>query len=195
MRSPWKRITAGLLTFPQVYGGPDMSAPRLTRLCTTMSSPMSVSSTGNLLTVRFKSDAYVSGRGFNASWAEVQGGRWALLHCTLYMHRYYNFLLYYTTWGKVRRSFIIEVKHLRRNFHISDKKRQLQTMCRLLVVNNRTKAAVTQMAMWNECTAIIRYNVITTNTTDLRILAYIDIHQLQIINQLSSFLQAVEVQS
>uniref|UniRef100_A0A3Q3W0B5 Cubilin n=1 Tax=Mola mola TaxID=94237 RepID=A0A3Q3W0B5_MOLML len=58
----------------EVYGGPDMSAPRLTRLCTTMSSPMSVSSTGNLLTVRFKSDAYVSGRGFNASWAEVQGG-------------------------------------------------------------------------------------------------------------------------
>lgn len=35
---------------------------------------MQVSSTGNLLTVRFKSDAYVSGRGFNASWTEVQGG-------------------------------------------------------------------------------------------------------------------------
>uniref|UniRef100_A0A3Q4HHJ3 Cubilin (intrinsic factor-cobalamin receptor) n=1 Tax=Neolamprologus brichardi TaxID=32507 RepID=A0A3Q4HHJ3_NEOBR len=58
----------------EVYGGPDLSAPQLAKLCTTTSTPMHVSSTGNLLTVRFKSDAYVSGRGFNASWAEVQGG-------------------------------------------------------------------------------------------------------------------------
>ncbi|KAF0028409.1 hypothetical protein F2P81_019496 [Scophthalmus maximus] len=58
----------------QVYGGPDLSAPRLVQLCSTTSSPMQVSSTGNLLTVRFKSDAYVSGRGFNASWNEVPGG-------------------------------------------------------------------------------------------------------------------------
>ncbi|XP_032366699.1 cubilin [Etheostoma spectabile] len=58
----------------EVYGGPDLSAPRLAQLCSTTSSPMQVSSTGNMLTVRFKSDAYVSGRGFNASWAEVPGG-------------------------------------------------------------------------------------------------------------------------
>ncbi|KAG7219563.1 hypothetical protein INR49_018990 [Caranx melampygus] len=58
----------------EVYGGPDLTAPQLVRLCSTTSSPMQVSSTGNLLTVRFKSDAYVSGRGFNASWTEVQGG-------------------------------------------------------------------------------------------------------------------------
>uniref|UniRef100_A0A8C4D9G2 Cubilin n=1 Tax=Dicentrarchus labrax TaxID=13489 RepID=A0A8C4D9G2_DICLA len=58
----------------EVYGGPDLLAPRLARLCSTTSSPMRVSSTGNLLTVRFKSDAYVSGRGFNASWTEDQGG-------------------------------------------------------------------------------------------------------------------------
>ncbi|XP_041824165.1 cubilin [Melanotaenia boesemani] len=58
----------------EVYGGPDLSAPRLARLCTTTSKPMQVSSTGSILTVRFKSDAYVSGRGFNASWSEVQGG-------------------------------------------------------------------------------------------------------------------------
>ncbi|XP_054478628.1 cubilin [Anoplopoma fimbria] len=58
----------------EVYGGPDLLAPQLAKLCSTTSSPMHVSSTGNLLTVRFKSDAYVSGRGFNASWAEVQGG-------------------------------------------------------------------------------------------------------------------------
>lgn len=48
---------------------------------------MLVSSTGNLITVRFKSDAYVSGRGFNASWAEVQGGEWKLLRaCPYDMH-------------------------------------------------------------------------------------------------------------
>ncbi|XP_059183305.1 cubilin [Centropristis striata] len=58
----------------EVYGGPDLLAPQLTKLCSTTTSPMQVSSTGNLLTVRFKSDEYVSGRGFNASWAEVQGG-------------------------------------------------------------------------------------------------------------------------
>uniref|UniRef100_A0AAQ4PGY7 Cubilin n=1 Tax=Gasterosteus aculeatus aculeatus TaxID=481459 RepID=A0AAQ4PGY7_GASAC len=58
----------------EVFGGPDLLAPQLAELCSTTSSPMRVSSTGNRLTVRFKSDAYVSGRGFNASWAEVQGG-------------------------------------------------------------------------------------------------------------------------
>ncbi|XP_071062991.1 LOW QUALITY PROTEIN: cubilin [Pseudochaenichthys georgianus] len=58
----------------EVYGGPDLLAPQLAKLCTTTSSPLQVSSTGNLLTVRFKSDSYISGRGFNASWAEVQGG-------------------------------------------------------------------------------------------------------------------------
>uniref|UniRef100_A0A674N4D4 CUB domain-containing protein n=1 Tax=Takifugu rubripes TaxID=31033 RepID=A0A674N4D4_TAKRU len=58
-----------------VYGGPDLLAPQLAKLCTTTSSPLQVSSTGNHMTIRFKSDAYVSGRGFNASWAEVQGGR------------------------------------------------------------------------------------------------------------------------
>uniref|UniRef100_A0A3Q3MXM2 Cubilin n=1 Tax=Mastacembelus armatus TaxID=205130 RepID=A0A3Q3MXM2_9TELE len=58
----------------EVYGGPDLTAPQLAKLCTTTSRPMHVSSTGNLMTVRFKSDAFISGRGFNASWAEVQGG-------------------------------------------------------------------------------------------------------------------------
>ncbi|XP_019897556.2 cubilin [Esox lucius] len=58
----------------EVYGGPDLSAPRLAQLCTTTSSPLQVSSTGNWVTVRFKSDPYISGRGFNASWVEVQGG-------------------------------------------------------------------------------------------------------------------------
>ncbi|MEQ2209692.1 hypothetical protein XENOCAPTIV_002638, partial [Xenoophorus captivus] len=84
--TPGSSITLNILEFDvefhencnydvlEVYGGPDLQAPRLARLCSTTSSPMQVSSTGNLLTVRFKSDAYVSGRGFNANWAEVQGG-------------------------------------------------------------------------------------------------------------------------
>ncbi|XP_070842448.1 cubilin [Chaetodon trifascialis] len=58
----------------EVYGGPDLSAPQLAKLCTTTSSPVCISSTGNLVTVRFKSDGYVSGRGFSGSWAEVQAG-------------------------------------------------------------------------------------------------------------------------
>ncbi|XP_015810319.3 cubilin [Nothobranchius furzeri] len=58
----------------EVFGGPDLSAPKLAKLCSTTLNPMQVSSTGNLLTVRFSSDAFVSGRGFNASWVQVQGG-------------------------------------------------------------------------------------------------------------------------
>ncbi|XP_017555843.2 cubilin [Pygocentrus nattereri] len=60
----------------EVYGGPDLSAPRLAQLCTTRppNNPLQVSSTGNAVTVRFKSDEYVSGRGFNASWQETLGG-------------------------------------------------------------------------------------------------------------------------
>uniref|UniRef100_A0A672HTS6 Cubilin (intrinsic factor-cobalamin receptor) n=1 Tax=Salarias fasciatus TaxID=181472 RepID=A0A672HTS6_SALFA len=58
----------------EVYGGPDLSAPVLAKLCSQTLQPMQVSSTGFQITVRFKSDASVSGRGFNASWAEVTGG-------------------------------------------------------------------------------------------------------------------------
>ncbi|KAI4871253.1 hypothetical protein NFI96_019773 [Prochilodus magdalenae] len=40
----------------EVYGGPDLSAPRLAQLCTTRppNNPLHVSSTGNAVTVRFK---------------------------------------------------------------------------------------------------------------------------------------------
>lgn len=71
----------------QVYGGPDLSSPRLAQLCTTRppNNPLQVSSTGNAITVRFKSDAYVSGRGFSASWQETQGGRQRALLLSLYV--------------------------------------------------------------------------------------------------------------
>ncbi|KAF4095682.1 cubilin isoform X1 [Onychostoma macrolepis] len=60
----------------EVYGGPDLSSPRLAQLCTTRppNNPLHVASTGNAVTVRFTSDAVVSGRGFNATWVEVPGG-------------------------------------------------------------------------------------------------------------------------
>ncbi|KTF87440.1 hypothetical protein cypCar_00025640 [Cyprinus carpio] len=60
----------------EVYGGPDLSSPRLAQLCTTRppNNPLQVASTGNAVTVRFTSDAFVSGRGFNATWLEVPGG-------------------------------------------------------------------------------------------------------------------------
>ncbi|TRY89102.1 hypothetical protein DNTS_004573 [Danionella cerebrum] len=60
----------------EVYGGPDITAPRLAQLCTTRpsSNPLQVASTGNSVTVRFTSDAVVNGKGFNATWTEVPGG-------------------------------------------------------------------------------------------------------------------------
>ncbi|XP_068094350.1 cubilin [Hyperolius riggenbachi] len=60
----------------EIYGGPELSSPRLAQLCTPRApeNPLQVSSTGNMVTVRFKTNAYVSGRGFNATWLEVPGG-------------------------------------------------------------------------------------------------------------------------
>ncbi|XP_006159809.2 LOW QUALITY PROTEIN: cubilin [Tupaia chinensis] len=60
----------------EVYGGPDFHSPRITQLCAQRSSesPMQVSSTGNELAIRFKTDSSVNGRGFNASWQAVPGG-------------------------------------------------------------------------------------------------------------------------
>ncbi|XP_060048215.1 cubilin [Erinaceus europaeus] len=60
----------------EVYGGPDFHSPRLAQLCTHRSSenPMQVSSTGNELAIRFKTDTSINRRGFNVSWQEVPGG-------------------------------------------------------------------------------------------------------------------------
>ncbi|XP_005387022.1 PREDICTED: cubilin [Chinchilla lanigera] len=66
----------------EVYGGPDFHSPRLTQLCAPRSSvtPIQVSSTGNELTVRFKTDSSVNGRGFNASWEALSGGCGGIFH-------------------------------------------------------------------------------------------------------------------
>ncbi|KAM4689065.1 cubilin [Discoglossus pictus] len=60
----------------EIYGGPRLSSPRLAQLCAPRSvdNPLQVSSTGNTVAVRFKTDALVSGKGFNATWHEMPGG-------------------------------------------------------------------------------------------------------------------------
>ncbi|XP_063777593.1 cubilin [Pseudophryne corroboree] len=60
----------------EIYGGPELSSPRLAQLCTSRApgNPLQVSSTGNTVTVRFKTDSTSNGKGFNATWREVPGG-------------------------------------------------------------------------------------------------------------------------
>ncbi|XP_077124414.1 cubilin [Ranitomeya variabilis] len=60
----------------EIYGGPEVSSPRLAQLCTSRArgNPLQVSSTGNAVTVRFKTDVNVNGKGFSAAWREVPGG-------------------------------------------------------------------------------------------------------------------------
>ncbi|XP_019353396.2 cubilin [Alligator mississippiensis] len=60
----------------EIYGGPDFWAPRLAQLCVSRSAhnPLQVSSTGNAIAIRFKTDRSVNGKGFNATWQEISGG-------------------------------------------------------------------------------------------------------------------------
>ncbi|KAM9307657.1 cubilin [Gastrophryne carolinensis] len=60
----------------EIYGGHDLSSPRLAQLCGPRApgNPLQVSSTGNMVTVRFKTDSSSNGKGFNATWSEVPGG-------------------------------------------------------------------------------------------------------------------------
>ncbi|XP_021504160.1 cubilin isoform X2 [Meriones unguiculatus] len=60
----------------EIYTGLDFHSPRIAQLCSRSASvnPMQVSSTGNELAIRFKTDRSLNGRGFNASWQAVPGG-------------------------------------------------------------------------------------------------------------------------
>ncbi|KAM5235406.1 cubilin [Ctenodactylus gundi] len=66
----------------EIYGGPDFHSPRLTKLCAQRSSmdPMQVSSTGNHLAIRFRTDNSINGRGFNVSWETIPGGCGGIFH-------------------------------------------------------------------------------------------------------------------
>ncbi|NXY67496.1 CUBN protein, partial [Glareola pratincola] len=68
----------------EVYGGPDFLSPRLAQLCVSRSAqnPLRVSTTGNSAVVRFKTDAAMTGRGFNASWQENPGGCGGIFQAT-----------------------------------------------------------------------------------------------------------------
>ncbi|XP_054159895.1 LOW QUALITY PROTEIN: cubilin-like [Oppia nitens] len=50
-----------------VHGGPDETSPQLLNLCHRIESPQTVSSMGRSMTVKFRTDSSVSGRGFMAS--------------------------------------------------------------------------------------------------------------------------------
>ncbi|XP_048417522.2 cubilin isoform X2 [Stegostoma tigrinum] len=60
----------------EVYGGPDITSVRLAQLCRTRppNNPLVVSSTGNYITVRFKTNSNSSAKGFNATWKQIAGG-------------------------------------------------------------------------------------------------------------------------
>ncbi|XP_042541866.1 cubilin [Dipodomys spectabilis] len=59
----------------EIYGGPDFHSPRIAQLCDRGSrTPLQVTSSGNKLSVLFRTDYRENGRGFNASWQAVPGG-------------------------------------------------------------------------------------------------------------------------
>ncbi|XP_053408750.1 cubilin-like isoform X2 [Mercenaria mercenaria] len=58
----------------EIYGGPDDSAPRLAHLCAPQQNPQVLSTTGNMMFVRFRSDISVNGNGFSATYKTNTGG-------------------------------------------------------------------------------------------------------------------------
>ncbi|XP_053120680.1 cubilin [Hemicordylus capensis] len=66
----------------EIYGGLDFSSPRLTQLCIprSLQNPLRVSSTGNAIAVRFKTNNSVNGKGFNATWQAIAGGCGGVFH-------------------------------------------------------------------------------------------------------------------
>ena len=59
----------------QVYGGPDLTSPRLTQLCSRRRENVTVSSNGHQMLVRFRSDGSIGGRGFLANFRTKTQGR------------------------------------------------------------------------------------------------------------------------
>ena len=63
--------------FPfKVLGGPDANSPLLTKICQNRNQSSSVTSTGNQMYVRFKTDASSAGTGFTANFSSVEQGKW-----------------------------------------------------------------------------------------------------------------------
>ncbi|XP_060075561.1 cubilin-like [Ylistrum balloti] len=58
----------------EIYGGMDSASPLLATLCHTQTEPQVFTATGNQMFLRFRSDFYVSGRGFHATYRSLPGG-------------------------------------------------------------------------------------------------------------------------
>ena len=56
------------------FSGPDDTSPKLTELCEKRIQNVNVTSMGNHMFVRFKSDASIRGKGFTASYTSSNGG-------------------------------------------------------------------------------------------------------------------------
>ena len=83
MMFTWATVSSGTVSSsvsvtavctPQIFGGPDDTSPRLTKLCHTQTTAQHVTSTGNHMFVRFKTNGTQSGRGFHASYKTISGG-------------------------------------------------------------------------------------------------------------------------
>ena len=70
----------------QVYSGRDIHGLSLAIICHEghINDPIQhVSTTGNEMFVRFRSDSSVNGRGFNATYEAIAGGKYTSYECTM----------------------------------------------------------------------------------------------------------------
>ncbi|NWR90257.1 CUBN protein, partial [Furnarius figulus] len=98
----------------EIYGGPDFLSPRLAQLCVSRSAqnPLRVSTTGNSAVIRFKTDAAVTGKGFNAFWQENPGGCGGVFQATSGEIRSPNYPQPYN--NNTDCSWVIQVDHSHR---------------------------------------------------------------------------------
>lgn len=59
----------------EVFGGPDDTAPLLSRLCHSQQDEVKLESSGNQMYVRFQSDASAGGKGFSASYTTIKSSK------------------------------------------------------------------------------------------------------------------------
>ena len=64
-----------------VYGGPDETSPQLSQFCQRRTTNQTVTSTGNNMFVKFKTDGSVRGKGFKATFKTLPQGKWRNIFC------------------------------------------------------------------------------------------------------------------
>ncbi|XP_074652971.1 cubilin-like [Tubulanus polymorphus] len=60
--------------FIEIFGGPDMTSPLISKLCHKTTQSQMIMTSGNNMYVRFKSDRSQSGKGFKATYQVIDGG-------------------------------------------------------------------------------------------------------------------------